>query len=117
MAWSDAHNCGQCGGPIPPSEGRGRRRQYCSSTCRSAARRDRDQLAREASGLLDRSDLQAVAAQVAARYIAEGMARSASADLLLLRYGTQNQEAIRAAVADLAESLRNRANLSTITKE
>jgi hypothetical protein len=34
--------CAACGRPLPIHEGRGRRRQYCDATCRSAARRRRD---------------------------------------------------------------------------
>jgi hypothetical protein len=31
--------CRRCGRPLPPQQGRGRRRRYCDATCRSAARR------------------------------------------------------------------------------
>jgi len=34
--------CVACGRPLPVSTGRGRRRQYCDATCRSAARRRRN---------------------------------------------------------------------------
>jgi hypothetical protein len=33
--------CRQCGKPLPPPQGTGRPRRYCSGTCRSAARRSR----------------------------------------------------------------------------
>lgn len=33
--------CAACGRPLPVHAGRGRRREYCSATCRSAARRQR----------------------------------------------------------------------------
>src|SRR3984957_19017657 len=33
--------CRQCGKPLPPARSTGRTRQYCSGTCRSAARRGR----------------------------------------------------------------------------
>jgi hypothetical protein len=33
--------CRYCGRPLPPRDGVGRRQEYCNSTCRSAARRQR----------------------------------------------------------------------------
>jgi hypothetical protein len=36
-----APTCQRCGKPLPPPRDTGRVRHYCSSTCRSAARRDR----------------------------------------------------------------------------
>lgn len=36
-------NCAACGRPLPAQAGRGRQRQYCGPTCRSAARRGRSQ--------------------------------------------------------------------------
>lgn len=39
---ADPEVCAACGRPLPTREGRGRRRQYCDATCRSAARRRRD---------------------------------------------------------------------------
>jgi hypothetical protein len=35
-------DCRHCGRPLPPRTGPGRHQQYCDSTCRSAARRQRD---------------------------------------------------------------------------
>jgi hypothetical protein len=34
--------CAACGRPLAPTQGRGRPRQYCNATCRSAARRKRN---------------------------------------------------------------------------
>lgn len=34
--------CASCGRQLPSQQGRGRQRQYCDATCRSAARRSRD---------------------------------------------------------------------------
>ncbi|MEU8955049.1 response regulator transcription factor [Streptomyces sp. NPDC048518] len=39
--------CQQCAAPLPPAAERGRPRNYCSSTCRSAARRQRQRAPRE----------------------------------------------------------------------
>jgi hypothetical protein len=39
---ADHRECAACGRPLPIRDGRGRRRQYCDATCRSAARRRRD---------------------------------------------------------------------------
>lgn len=41
MANTDAGSCGECGRPLPAQASRGRRREYCDATCRSAARRRR----------------------------------------------------------------------------
>lgn len=38
--------CAACGRPLPPQQGRGRRRRYCDARCRDAARRERARLAR-----------------------------------------------------------------------
>lgn len=35
--------CAACGRPLPAQQGRGRQRRYCDATCRSAARRSREQ--------------------------------------------------------------------------
>ena len=42
MAGSGMPHCLECGRPLPAASGRGRRREYCDATCRSAARRRRD---------------------------------------------------------------------------
>lgn len=38
---SEPGACEACGRPLPPQDGRGRRRRYCDATCRSRARRQR----------------------------------------------------------------------------
>ncbi|HEY4021044.1 MAG TPA: hypothetical protein VGM75_20315, partial [Pseudonocardiaceae bacterium] len=44
MANADtAAHCASCGKPLPVQQGRGRIRRYCDATCRSAARRRREQ--------------------------------------------------------------------------
>jgi hypothetical protein len=41
--------CQACGRPLPPQQGKGRRRQYCDARCRDAARRQRARPARRGS--------------------------------------------------------------------
>jgi len=41
--------CQACGRPLPPQQGRGRKRQYCDARCRDAARRQRARPARRGS--------------------------------------------------------------------
>lgn len=41
MDLADPAACQACGRPLPPQQGRGRRRNYCNATCRSTARRQR----------------------------------------------------------------------------
>lgn len=47
--------CQACGRPLPPQQGKGRKRQYCDARCRDAARRQRSRSARRGSGNVKRS--------------------------------------------------------------
>ena len=47
--------CQACGRPLPPQQGRGRRRRYCDARCRDAARRQRARPARRGSRVVKKS--------------------------------------------------------------
>lgn len=81
--------CGACGRPLDSQSSRGRRREYCDATCRSAARRQRARNvtvnadltapARQGNvyGMDDGSPLQALSVALAAVRAAEGRLREA----------------------------------------
>jgi hypothetical protein len=46
--------CEACGRPLPPQQGRGRKRRYCDARCRDAARRQRERPVRRGSRIVNK---------------------------------------------------------------
>lgn len=98
--------CAACGRKLPTQQGRGRPRQYCNATCRSAARRERNAVNRRAAENVnvkltlyrrhDNLDVMKGTAEVADP---AGVGESAVADRLAAELGQPGDEAPLAAIA------------------
>lgn len=77
---ADTATCATCGRPLPPQQGRGRQRQYCGATCRSAARRQRARTV-EQPPTARKVSIDAPASPLAAVGAAKELARSVEAAL------------------------------------
>jgi hypothetical protein len=102
MAWNETSTCEHCHQAIPATEGRGRRRRYCSATCRSAARRERDEAARREAGLLEPWAVRREADRLASLAILHAL----KTDLLQLGTLGANAPQVEAELRRVAERLR-----------
>ena len=89
--------CRQCGNPLPPPLNTGRTRQYCSGTCRSAARRDRSQQIR--NGKPARPDVHENLTSVARKASIDVVVNETSGDTVSVMAG--GQEAARRLLSQL----------------